>query len=55
MDDIDENNPFKDGRISYLDTEGAKRLEHVKMLKKKKKKKRKQSQEREIIKSFNEG
>ena len=46
---MDENNPFKDGRISYLDTEGAKRLEHVKMLKKKKKKKkkRKQSQERD--------
>ena len=54
---MDENNPFKDGRISYLDTEGAKRLEHVKMLKKKKKKKKKKenSHKREIIKSFNEG
>ena len=51
---MDENNPFKDGRISYLDTEGAKRLEHVKMLKKKKKKKE-NSHKRETIKSFNEG
>lgn len=47
MDDIDENNPFKDGWISYLDTEGAKRLEHVKMLKKKKKKEN--SHKRETI------